>query len=153
MPLLERCIIGYEHREESTNDRRDDHMLAYLLAATLAGAPCANPSIIATNVQSVANNGQLNHYTIAIEVQNVGDLEQPGNLLQSIDVFKDGQRIDRIGLQPLHPGQMQTVTFGFDRASDAGDGTTRLTFAIDLNGQSGDNVDCHAGTETAKIRF
>jgi hypothetical protein len=59
----------------------------------------------------------------------------------------------RFGLRPLHPNESQSVTFGFDRAVDAGDGTTRLAFALDLNGQLGNNIDCHAGTETAKIRF
>jgi hypothetical protein len=130
-------------------------MLALILAATLtATSPsCANPTILSTAVQNVTTNGDLNHYTIAITVQNQGTVRQPKNLLQSIDVFKAGQRIDRIGLQPLGPGQSQTVTFGFDRSTDAGDRSTRLRFAIDLNGMTGSDVDCRAGNEVANLRF
>ena len=123
-------------------------MLAFLLAAGLAGTSCANPSILSAGVQSVATNGSLKHYTLAISVQNLGNGRQPSNLLQSIDVFQDGQRVDRIGLQPLRPKQLQKVTYSFDRSGDAGDGTTEFTFTLDFNGRSGHNVDCHAGNET-----
>lgn len=126
-------------------------MLTLIVAAALTGAACANPSILSAQSQSVTTNGGLNHYTVAITVQNQGNIRQPSNLLQSVDVFQDGLRVDRIGLQPLRPNQMQKVTYGFDRAADAGEGTTNLAFNLDFNGRSGKNVDCGAGNETYTI--
>jgi hypothetical protein len=125
----------------------DIPLFALIIAAALTGAGCANPSILSA-IQSVSTNGGLNHYTIAITVQNQGSMRQPSNLLQSVDVFQDGSRVDRIGLQPLRPNQMQKVTYGFDRAADAGDGTTHFIFSLDFNGRSGKNVDCGAGNES-----
>jgi len=122
-------------------------MLMLLLAA-LTGAACANPSILSATIQPVTANGGLNHYTIAITVQNQGNVRQPSNLLQSVDVIQDGLRVDRIGLQPLSPKQSQKVTYSFDRSADAGDGTTNLTFTLDFNGRSGTNIDCGTGNET-----
>jgi hypothetical protein len=127
-------------------------MHAFILAAALTAAPCANPSIVSAVAQPVTANGALNHYTIAITVQNLGNVRQPSNLLQSIDVLQDDQPVDRIGLQPLRPNQSQKVTYGFDRAADAGDGTTNLVFTLDLNGRTGTDIDCHAGVETFKLR-
>ena len=123
-------------------------MLALMLTAMLAGGSCANPSILSASVQSVETHGALNHYTIAITVQNQGNVRQPGNLLQSLDVIQDGQQIDRIGLQPLRQKQSAKVTYSFERAVDAGLGTTNLIFSLDFNGRSGNTVDCHAGNET-----
>ena len=126
-------------------------MIAFLLAATLNAPACANPSIVSTSVQSVANLGALDRYTVAIVVQNAGSLRQPSDLLQSVDVFQDHERVDRIGLQPLPPGQSQRVIYRFDRSAEAGAGSTELLFSLDLNGRSGDDVDCHAGNENAKL--
>jgi hypothetical protein len=123
-------------------------MHAFILAAAIAASPCANPSIVSAIVQSVTAKGVLNHYTIAIAVRNLGNVRQPSNLLQSIEVLQDDQPVDRIGLQPLRPNQSQKVTYGFDRAADAGDGTTALVFTIDLNGRTGSDVDCHGGVES-----
>ncbi|HLJ83100.1 MAG TPA: hypothetical protein VKT51_02845 [Candidatus Eremiobacteraceae bacterium] len=127
-------------------------MHALILAAALSGASCANPSILSAVAQPVTANGALNHYTISITVQNIGSVRQPSNLLQSIDVLQDDQPVDRIGLQPLRPNQTQKVTYGFDRSADAGEGTTNLIFTLDLNGRSGDDIDCHGGVESFKLR-
>jgi len=43
---------------------------------------------------------------------------------------------------------VQKVIYGFDRATDAGDGTTSFTFTLDFNGRSGKNIDCGAGDES-----
>jgi hypothetical protein len=126
-------------------------MLALILAAALTGGACANTSILSAGVQSATTNGALTHYTIGITVQNQSDIRQPGNLLQSLDVFQNRQKVDKIGLQPLGPKQSQKVTYSFDRAADAGAGTTHLTFTLDFNGGSGNNVDCRAGNQTFKI--
>ncbi|MDQ6767216.1 MAG: hypothetical protein M3Z41_05360 [Candidatus Eremiobacteraeota bacterium] len=126
-------------------------MLTLILAAALTGASCANPSILTAGVQSVTTNAGLNHYTLAISVRNQGNVRQPSNLLQSVDVLKDRLRVDRIGLQPLRPKQSQKVFYSFDRSDEAGAGTTEFTFTLDFNGRSGSNIDCHGGNETLTI--
>jgi len=126
-------------------------MLAVLLVAALTGAPCANPSIVSA-APTVTAHGAINHYTIAVTVQNRGDARQPGNLLQSVDVFQDGEKKGQLGLQPLGPKQSQRVRYGFDRSSSAGDHTTSLLLKLDANGRSGNTVDCHAGTDIYKLK-
>ena len=94
---------------------------------------------------------RVKHYTIAITVANQGGVKQPSDLLESVDVFQAGQRVDRIGLQPLGPKQSQTVTYSFDRSAEAGDGTTDLIFTLDFNGRTGNDVDCRTGREALRI--
>src|ERR1700737_2072464 len=118
-------------------------MFELILVAALSS--CANPSILSAGVQSATTDGALRRYTIAITVQNRGNVRQPSNLLQSVIVLQDGQKVNQIGLQPLRPKQSQKVTYSFDRAAEAGAGTTDLTFTLDFNGRSGNNIDCHAG--------
>ncbi|MBV8172011.1 MAG: hypothetical protein JO219_08785 [Candidatus Eremiobacteraeota bacterium] len=126
-------------------------MLALLLAAALNTGSCANPSIVSAGVESVAQNGALNRYTIAIVVQNQGGVTQPSDLLESVDVIQAGQKTGQMGLQPLHPGQSQKVIYTFDRSNEAANGTTDLTFSLDFNGRAGDNIDCHGGHESVTI--
>lgn len=126
-------------------------MLALILAAALTPSLCANPSILSAGVQSIATNGALKHITIRITVANQGGVRQPSNLLQSLDVLQDGEKVGKIGLQPLRPKQSQKVTYSFDRSAEADAGTTDLTFTLDFNGGSGNNVDCRAGKETVTI--
>jgi hypothetical protein len=126
-------------------------MLQLIVATALSAASCANPSIVSARIQSVTTMGALQHYTISITVENVGNLRQPSNLLQSLDVFQNGDKVGKIGLQPLRPKQKQKVTYSFDRSVDAGTGTTHLAFKLNFNGRSGNNVDCHAGVKTLAI--
>src|SRR5215469_11655686 len=123
-------------------------MLALMLAAALSGGPCADPTIVSAGVQSVTQNGALNHYTVAITVMNQGDVAQPSNLLESVDVIQASRKTGQMGLQPLGPHQSQKVTYSFDRSVEAGNGTTDLTFILDFNGMSGSNVDCRGGQES-----
>jgi len=126
-------------------------MIAIISSILIAAAACANPSIVSTAMQSVTTdeNG-LNHYTVGVTVQNLGTVRQPSNLLQSIVVEQDGARVDVIGLLPLRPRQTQHVMYSFVRSSDAGPGTTHLSFSLEFN-KSGSNVDCRAGTESAAL--
>ncbi|HXW52330.1 MAG TPA: hypothetical protein VEJ41_10095 [Candidatus Acidoferrales bacterium] len=128
-------------------------MLVQLGALIVAIVSCANPSIMSAHVRSVTPNNGLNHYAIAIKVTNIGDLKQPGNLLQSLVVLQDGEKVGKIGLQPLGAKQSQTVTYGFDRSVDAGAGTTNFTFMLDFNGSSGNSTSCHAGKETFQLKI
>jgi hypothetical protein len=114
-------------------------MLALLLAPLLFGAPViaaagscsgADPGIVSAKVQSMTTNGNLNHYTIAVTVQNMGAGKQPSNLLQSVNVFQNGDKVDQKGLQPFRPGTSQTVTYAFDRSSEARSKTTHFRFML-----------------------
>src|SRR5579872_4234085 len=122
-------------------------MIALLASAALMQAACANPSIVSAHIQSITSSGAVNHYTIAISVENHGTLKQPSNVLQSVIVSKDGERLDRIGLQPLRPKQSEAVRFTFDRGTDEGSGTTDLTLTLSTNGRERNDVGCHAGHE------
>jgi hypothetical protein len=108
-------------------------LLPFALGAPqIARSSCAgpDPAITGAVVQSQTSNGDLNTYTVAITVQNVGTKGQPSNLLQSVDVMQNGDKVGEKGLQPLRPGQKQTVTYAFTRSTGAAAHTTRLTFAL-----------------------
>ena len=127
--------------------------LAATLVAATSGTPCsgAAPGIVTAGIASAATNGDTRHYTVAITVTNQGRARQPGNLLQSVDVYQNGDRVGKIGLQPLRAHQSQTVTYGFDRAADAGDGTTHLRLQLDYNGRTGNTIDCGTGPEVYRL--
>jgi hypothetical protein len=114
-------------------------MLALLLAPLLFSSPVvvaasgctgADPGITSAVVQSTTTNGNLNHYVIAITVQNMGTANQPSNLLQSVNVYQNGDKVDQKGLQPLRPSKSQTVTYAFERSSEARAHTTHFRFML-----------------------
>jgi len=137
-------------------------MLALLLAPLLFSAPLvaasaptcsgADPAIISATVQSKTPNGDLNHYVIAITVQNVGSMKQASNLLQSVDIFQDATKVDQKGLQPLAPGKSQTVTYAFDRAMGAAHDSTHFRFSLDMHAASApSNADCSTSNDTFRL--
>jgi hypothetical protein len=113
-------------------------MLAFLLLPTLlagplvAAAPCSgpDPAITGATLQSRSKNGGLDHFIVAIQVKNVGSKGQPSNLLQSVEVYQNGDHVDQKGLPPLRAGQSATVTYAFDRSAGAANHTTQLTFSL-----------------------
>jgi hypothetical protein len=110
-------------------------MLTPLLVALLAGnvqiaAACPEPAMMQAAVRSVTQNGDLNHYVVAITVTNQGGAAQPGNTLQSVAVYQDTDKVDQKGLPPLRPGQSATVTYAFDRSTLARARTTKLRFKL-----------------------
>jgi hypothetical protein len=104
--------------------------LAAPLIATSSSCSGPDPAITGAVVQSHTSNGDINTYVVAITVQNVGTKGQPSNLLQSVEVMQNGDHVDQKGLQPLRPGQKQTVTYTFTRSHGAAAHTTRLTFNL-----------------------
>ena len=126
-------------------------MIALMTSILIAAAACANPSIVSTAVQTVTTDASgLNHYTVGVTVQNLGTVRQPSDLLQSIVVEQDGERVDVIGLLPLRPRQTQHVTYSFVRSSEAGTGTTHLSFSLGFN-KTGANVTCRHGIEASSL--
>jgi subtilase family serine protease len=133
-------------------------MLPLLLAAMLGGnvqvattCSAADPAITQATVRSVTDNGEIKHYVVAITVTNLGQAAQAGNLLQSVDVFRDGEKRDQKGLQPLRAGQSQTVTYEFDRAAEARPGSTRLDFKLDLQAATPGSADCNASNDAFRL--
>lgn len=93
-----------------------------LLAIVLAqNATCSGTdlSVASARVVNVSRNNGLNHYTIAVSVKNMG-AGQPGNALQFVDVYKNGEKKDARGVPPLGSGQAYTFDYGYDRSSMAG---------------------------------
>lgn len=130
---------------------------SFLLVSPLVAMnapPCsgADPAIISATVQSTTSNGSLNHYVIAITVQNVGAMKQASNLLQSVDVYQDGVKVDQKGLQPLAPAKTQTVTYAFDRAVDAANHSTHLRFVLNFHAVAvPGNADCNTGNNQIRL--
>jgi hypothetical protein len=134
-------------------------MLIPLLVALLAGnvqiaAACSGPepSIVQAAVQSMTQNGSLNHYVVAITVTNQGSARQPGNTLQSIAVYQNGDKVDQKGLQPLRPGQSQTVTYGFDRNHRSEARSTNLRFKLVFKNAVPGPVACDVPNGEARLR-
>jgi len=126
-------------------------MIALISSILIAAAACANPSIVSTAVQSkTTDSAGLNHYTIGVTVQNLGKARQPSDLLQSIVVEQDGERVDVIGLLPLRQRQTQHVMYSFVRSAESGSGTTSFSFALQFS-KTGANVDCHRGIERSTL--
>jgi hypothetical protein len=110
----------------------------------------ADPALVAANVKGVTNTGGVNHYVVSISVMNRGMANQPSNVLQSVDIFQNGNKVDTKGIPPLKSGQLYKFDFTFMRSADAADGTTHLRFAIAMHQPSGapNDQDCNAGNDT-----
>lgn len=126
-------------------------MLPLFLAAVIAqGSPScsgADPAVVSAAVSNVTDNGDLKHYTVTITVRNIGNQKQPGNTLQSIDVYRDGQKVDAKGVPPLGPGQSYRFDYGLDRSSLAGDGTTQMLFRVQVHSPAVSSVDCNPNND------
>jgi subtilase family serine protease len=104
--------------------------------ATLGAAPNCNgayPSIASVVVKGVTASGALNTYHIAGTVTNSGSQPQSNNVLQSVDVYMAGQKLDSKSVPPLAPGQSYTFTYDYQRSKDAGPGSTHLRFQMDMH--------------------
>ncbi len=104
-------------------------LLAALLAqnSPMAGCAAGSLSVTSVTVASVTQNGAINHYQLRVSVTNRG-ASQAGNVLQSIDIFRNGTKADQKGVPPLKAGAGYSFLYPYDRNSDAGDGTTSFVF-------------------------
>jgi hypothetical protein len=131
-----------------------------LLALTVtqnqvAQAPCsgADPAITSVAVQSVNPDGDVNRYQLAVTVVNRGQDSQGGNVLQSVDIFQDGNKVGEKGLPPLKPGESYNFVYSFVRAADAGNNTTHLAFVLDMHQPSGiSSQHCDAAGDRYMLR-
>ena len=127
-------------------------LLAMLDPTTSNAASCggAAPAITTAIVKNVTPQGGLNHYQFAITIVNNGSA-QASNTLQSVDVYQNQQKLDAKSVPPLAAGQSYTVTYVSDRSRQAGDGTSKLTFKLDVH-QSATQT-CNLANDTASVTF
>ncbi len=124
---------------------------AFILAAGAAPAlACSGPDAAITGVavKMHATSGMVTKYTIVGSVTNLGTQAQAGNILQSVDIYLAGQKLDTRSIPPLSPGQSATFSYVWPRAVDAGNGTTVVNFKLD-----GQGPDCNPANDQYSITF
>jgi len=125
--------------------------LAGAWAATCAGA---DPAIASVAVKGMTTDGSVNVYTLGGTVVNLGRSAQAKNVLQFVDIYQHGAKLDAKGVRPLKPGQSYAFSYAFRRSNDAGQGATQLTFQLDLRQPSPPGAqDCAAGNDRFRLRF
>ncbi|HTV73920.1 MAG TPA: hypothetical protein VME66_09475 [Candidatus Acidoferrales bacterium] len=92
--------------------------------------PDSAPTIESATVANVQDNGSLKTYIVEGTVVNPSDQSEAGNVLQSVDVLQDGQKVNEIGIPPLAAGQSYEFHQTVVRSAEAGNKTTRLTFQL-----------------------
>lgn len=122
------------------------------VASATAACAGADPSITAVTVQSVTPQGGpngLNRYNLVGTVVNTGSEAQASNVLQFVDIYAYGNKLDERGIPPLRPGQSYTFSYPWLRSSDAGNGTTTLNFRMDMR----QGQDCSPTNGSYSLRF
>jgi subtilase family serine protease len=131
-------------------------VLAAMLPANAPAATCAgaDPAITSVKVANVSANGSLNLYTLVGTVTNLGSQRQASNVLQFVDIYTNGQRVNDRGIPPLAPGQSHTFSYVWQRSTDAGNNTTRMRFSLRFVQPSPPgSQDCNLANDSATIRF
>jgi hypothetical protein len=125
-------------------------------AAAAASVPCAgaDPAIVSAGVQGTSSDGRINRYSIAIRVVNLGRATQPSNVLQSVEIYQNGIKLDTKGLPPLRPGQAYSFPYVFQRSIDAGEGTSTLALKLVMRQPSPPGKqDCNASNDAYTVTF
>jgi hypothetical protein len=124
---------------------------AVALAPTGTSAACLgpNPAITHVSVINHTTSNQVNRYHLVGTVTNEGTSGQPSNTLQFVDIWYGGDKLDSRGIPPLPLGGSYNFSYDFQRSSDAGSGTTQLTFRIDM--RSGSN--CNPANGRYSVTF
>jgi hypothetical protein len=135
-------------------------VLAFLVLAQgstgLANAACtgADQAIVSAHVKGIAADGHVNRYTLNIRVINFGNLKQPSNVLQSVEIYQNGIKLDTKGLPPLRAHQAYSFPYIFQRSIDAGDGTSTLALRLVMRQPSPPGKqDCNAANDRYSLTF
>lgn len=125
------------------------------LMAPAQAAVCtgADPALHAVSVKGVSPNGGTNVYHLGGSVVNAGHRAQTSNALEFVDIFRDGEKMDSIGIPPLKPGQSYAFRWTFERSQDAGNNTTTLVFRIRMVQPAGNAQNCSAGNDQTTVTF
>lgn len=123
--------------------------------AAMAAGTCAgpDPSLGNVAVAGVTSNGNLNNYRITGTVTNAGGTSQAKDVLQSVDIYMADQKLDAKSIPPLAVGQSTTFEYVYQRSKDAGQGTTRLRFVLDMHNPSGTAQDCSTQDDQTEVQF
>jgi hypothetical protein len=110
-------------------------ILVFVLALVPVGVSAqrclgGNPAITHVGVQSVHRMGQMNTYHMVGTVKNLGTANQPASTLQFVDIYDGAQRVDSRTIPPLTAGGSFNFTYNWNRAYDAGAGSTVFDFKI-----------------------
>jgi hypothetical protein len=126
-----------------------------LVSTGYAAAACvgADPSVSNVVVKGTTADGNLNHYQISGTVVNLGTESQPSNTLQSVDIFKGTQKVDAKSIPPLKAGESYTFTYVSDRSADAGNGTSKLVFTIDVQNITSREQNCDLTNDSFTLTF
>ncbi|MBV9718741.1 MAG: hypothetical protein JOZ77_05450 [Candidatus Eremiobacteraeota bacterium] len=115
-------------------------------AATCSGA---NPAITSVVVKNVTTAGELNTYHLVGTVTNLGSQAQPSSTLQFVDIYAETEKHDNRGVPPLAPGQSYTFGYNWQRATDAGNGSTTVHFRIQMK----QGTNCNPGNGSYSVTF
>ena len=126
--------------------------LALVPLAASAQGRCSggNPAINHVEVQSTHTMGGVNTYVIVGSVMNMGTMNQPANTLQFVDIYNGSDKVDSKTIPPITTSGTTHFTYQWKRASDAGAGTTTLTFKLRM--VHGTNCNPSNGA-TATLKF
>ena len=110
-------------------------LVAIALALVPAGVSAqrclgGNPAITHVEVQSTHVMGKMNQYVLVGTVKNLGTANQPSNTLQFVDIYNEAQRVDSKSIPPLPASGTYHFTYDWNRAVDAGAGSTKFVFKI-----------------------
>jgi len=122
----------------------------------LANAACigADPAIVSAHVKGITTDGHVNRYTLNIRVINFGNLKQPSNVLQSVEIYQNGIKLDTKGVPPLGPHQAYSFPYVFQRSINAGDGTSTLALKLVMRQPSPPGKqDCNAANDRYSVTF
>ena len=124
-------------------------------AAASASAACAgaDPAIVSVAVHRVVPLGALNRYELAGRVVNMGRAAQAGNVLQFVDIYQNGVKINERGIPPLKPGQSYTFSYASERSRQAGNGTTTLWFQLAVPAGARASQNCNPNNDRVKLSF
>jgi hypothetical protein len=106
------------------------------------------------SVKSVSTSGGLNRYHITGIVTNVGSASQRADALQSVDIYQGKEKLDSKSVPPLKAGQSFTFSYISGRSTDAGNGTTRLRFQLNVRRPSpADSQICNMANDSFTLTF
>jgi len=122
------------------------------IALVPSGCRGPDPAIVSVAVKHVDQNGTVNVYHMRGTVTNAGKRAQTSNVLQFVDIYLHGEKVDSRGIPPLRPGQSYSFGYDFQRSSDAADGSSRFRFQIDMRQPPGSAQDCNPSNDTFTLR-
>jgi CARDB len=105
------------------------------LAAPAATCSGVDVAITHAGIASMSTSGSVNHYTLTATLTNLGTVAQYSNVLASVNISMYGEKLDQRGVKPLAPGESTTVTWSWQRSSEAAKGTSTIDLKYEIQSQ------------------